>query len=149
MIAAGVDGGLELTGRPCDGYEAPSVNALILSADAGDLTYEKITAAELYDASALPRIAMNAKDAGYSLSLLESDREDPAKRLGCLGADRGSAGHAAAYQPALRSVSASAATDDYKPINNLFKQIEFDSTGEWLTVQVRESDVEAWYGKIF
>ena len=41
------------------------------------------------------------------------------------------------------------ASDGYEPTNALFKQIEFDSTGEWLTLVINESDVEAWYGKIF
>ena len=39
--------------------------------------------------------------------------------------------------------------DGYVPINALYKQLEFDSTGEWLTLVINESDVEAWYGKIF
>jgi hypothetical protein len=45
--------------------------------------------------------------------------------------------------------AADAAYDGYTPTNTLYKQIEFDSTGEWLTLVINESDVEAWYGKIF
>ena len=41
------------------------------------------------------------------------------------------------------------AEDGYEPTSALLKQIEFDSTGEWLTLVINESDVEAWYGKIF
>ena len=44
---------------------------------------------------------------------------------------------------------AAEATDGYEQKIALYKQIEFDSTGEWLTLVINESDVEAWYGKIY
>lgn len=38
---------------------------------------------------------------------------------------------------------------DQASICSLYRQLEFEATGEWLTLVIKESDLDAWYGKIF
>ena len=59
----------------------------------------------------------------------------------------GAADNAAEVQSGLPD--AAWTSDGYEQKTALYKQIEFDSTGEWLTLVINESDVEAWYGKIY
>lgn len=87
-----------------------------------------------------------AKNAGYSLRL--TDGSVQLRRTADVNMPRVAAVHAdtAAAEPvAFFAV----AEDTQASLCSLFRQLEFDSTGEWLTLVIRESDIDAWYGKIF
>ena len=141
MLAADESGALRATGRPAAKEFAPVASALLISVPDENAN---LVIGEYEDH---PADILSAKSAGYSLRLLETGGD--ALRLTCralIRGDDGAAHHAPAAQPYEASAEAS---DLYVPINSLYKQLEFDSTGEWLTLVIKKSDLEAWYGKIY
>lgn len=87
-----------------------------------------------------------AKDAGYSVRL--TDGSELFRRI--VGMTVPDTSPQLADTDAAEPIALfAAAADTEASICSLYKQIEFDSTGEWLTLVINESDLEAWYGKIF
>ena len=139
MLASDDDNVLRATGRSSAG-EAAGIS-LVLSVP------DETTRVEIgeYEAD----IFLFANDAGHTIRILEeSERHSPEKPKFTAPntANDNAPGASAAAQP---SGFAAEAGDLYIPINSLYKQLEFDSTGEWLTLVIKKSDLEAWYGKIF
>ena len=143
MIAAGEDGALHVTGRPSGKEFAPVAVSIVLSVpdENASLVLEE------YEERALE--IPGVRNLSYSLKMLEKNtkRDDRAPlAVPEKSANDGAANASLAPQPYEAAANVG---DLYIPINSLYKQLEFDSTGEWLTLVIKKSDLEAWYGKIY
>ena len=102
---------------------------------------------EADEAPELPDVAEQLTSPIWLLKHMKAEPVgDAPKAIPQTGADDGASSAVAEAQSADAQEYAS---DGYEPTSALLRQIEFDSTGEWLTLVINESDVEAWYGKIF
>lgn len=87
-----------------------------------------------------------AKNAGYSAAL--ADGSELFRRMSAATVPH--APTQCCDAASLRAVFLRADTaGDQASICSLYRQLEFEATGEWLTLVIKESDLDAWYGKIF
>lgn len=156
------EGGYELTGRPCDkdkdgnyGKERAVVNSVILSYGHAAKNAYVFDSAERID-QVKKTDGLNAGISAYSLALAATGRLDPSVEFAFLGANAASNGYAAITVRADTGVAQDIKLgifvdvgDTYTQTNEAYKQLEFESTGEWQTIVVKLSDLDAWYGRIF
>lgn len=159
MAVTDGNGGFTITGRPSDGSERAVVNSVILSygqpksgGESADFVFDDTAKTNIL----LRSEGISAKLMGYSLRLLATGTVDPNAEFSVLGADTGSCQHititlrAMGEQPqTMRLGLFFAVGDTYTSTYNRYKQVEFDSTGEWQTLVIRLSDIDAWYGRIY
>ena len=156
------EGGYELTGRPCDkdkdgnyGKERAVVNSVILSYGHAAKNAYVFDSAERID-QVKKTDGLNAGISAYSLALAATGRLDPSVEFAFLGANAASNGYAAITVRADTGIAQDIKLgifvdvgDTYTQTNEAYKQLEFESTGEWQTIVVKLSDLDAWYGRIF
>lgn len=164
-MTALADGDYELTGRPCDknsdgsyGKEQAVINSVILSySKPKEDRAQDANAASAEAINSLPAVSgENAKIVGYSLRLLANGEIDPNFQFSYMGADTSKSNLSTITARTMGGDCQDVKLgifvdvgDTYSPMNSLFKQLRFESTGEWQTKVIRLSDIDAWYGRIF
>lgn len=155
----------ELTGRPCEknsdgtyGREQAVINSVILSYSKpkDDRAAGSASASAEAINSLLAISGENAKIVGYSLRLLANGEIDPNFQFSYMGADNSKSNISTITARTMGGDCQDVKLgifvdvgDTYSPMNSLFKQMRFESTGEWQTKVIRLSDIDAWYGRIF
>ena len=142
LIAAANGKPFALTGRRNGSGDAESAIVICVPSDGAE-TVPEICEYEEHSAK-----IRDAKSAGYSPDAL-AEALSPYRREAASVTLRADDPAQAAAACAERSGALDVLGDDYLPTMTLWRQIEFDSTGEWLTLVIKESDLEAWYGKIY
>lgn len=158
--------GYELTGRPCDknsngsyGRERSVVNAIILSygepksggeARVFDFEHNSSTGFASYSNG------VSTSSVGYSLAVWSTGKVDPNIQFSYLGADAAKYNYLTITARTTGGLSQDMKLgifvevgDSYSTVNTVYKQVKFDSTGEWQTLVIRLSDIDAWYGRIY
>lgn len=159
------DGGeYKLTGRPCDkfadgsyGKERTVINSVVLSYGTPRYANSDAYIFDSEDKLSLVEISggLSSQIASYSLAFSVTGRLDPNLEFSYLGADATAKDYAAITLrapdtgQALKLGLFAQTGDTYTPVYNAYRQIEFDSVGEWQTLVIKMSDLDAWYGKIF
>lgn len=146
LLCEGEDGALVPTGKSTG---KDFGGALVISGGVTDITSggetpgKTAAVAEYKDHS--PAV-LAAKSAGYSAAL--SDGSDLFRRMSA--ATLPHVPTPCAESAHLRAATFTSGTQDIEAsICSLYRQLEFEATGEWLTLVIKESDLDAWYGKIF
>ncbi len=125
-----------------DNHSALLAGALSDGADDGADPAEYDGVAEYKDHS--PAV-LAAKSAGYSAAL--ADGTDLLQRMIAAAPEDAPRCGTPAARPS--PIADGAADTAERSICSLYRQLEFEATGEWLTLVIKESDLDAWYGKIF
>jgi len=151
------DSSYEITGRPSDGKERGVVNSVILSVGksrSGAEAPEFVFDSEAKENILYSTCGVSAKLTGYSLRLLSTGELDPNIEFSCLGTNTDNCKYLTVTAMANSVQTAKiglffAVGDSYTSTYNRYKQVEFDSTGEWQTLVIKMSDIDAWYGRIY
>lgn len=160
------DSGYELTGRPSAkhsdgsyGNEGGVINTVVLSF--GESRIGAHTREFDFNTTAKPNQiesanSANAKLAGYSMALLADGRTDPNIQFSNMGADASKYNYLTITARTTGEIPQNfklgifvEVGDTYSSVNTAYKQVKFDSTGDWQTLVIELSDIDAWYGRIF